>query len=72
VQVQRVHDLFSKEYGFDVKQHTITYDEEETPQLQVNHYVHNFVYEYRKSHTLLIIYYAGHGYYSEGSMKLLA
>jgi hypothetical protein len=52
--------VFKEEYNFKTE---IAYlEKDKRPQAQANLYLANFVYQYDAKNTLLIVYYAGHGW----------
>lgn len=58
-QVDRLSDVFSKRYRFGVTEKRL--NTQKSAQLQIHRHLANFVYDEDDEHTLLIIYYAGHG-----------
>jgi hypothetical protein len=59
-QVKDLGDLFESDYNFEVIRHVI--DSTSMPEAALNYYLASFVHEYNKEGTLLIVYYAGHGW----------
>jgi hypothetical protein len=53
-------EVFRDDYGFEVFQHVL--DSKDNPRRRLNKYLSNFIDEYDKDETLLILYYAGHGW----------
>ena len=52
--------MFSKAYGFDVTHRQV--DSNNNPEIWLINYLSTFVCDHDKDDTLLIIYYAGHGW----------
>jgi hypothetical protein len=59
-QVRDLQEVFKKCYGFTVVPHIL--DSSKNPQKDLNFYLSSFVHEYDAEGTLLILYYAGHGW----------
>jgi hypothetical protein len=60
--VQKLDDVFQKDYGFHVEQKVLTSDQ--SAQLQMQAHLSSFALDHGKNHALLIVYYAGHGWRS--------
>jgi hypothetical protein len=60
-QVNRLKHIFEKKYRFKASNVRLTCGDGPRPQVQLNKAVADFVSNEDKEHTLLIIYYAGHG-----------
>jgi hypothetical protein len=59
VQVDELAKVFQDEYKFTT---TKRYLERDPPQAEMNKHLADFVYENDAKNTLLIVYYAGHGW----------
>ncbi|KAF2657863.1 hypothetical protein K491DRAFT_714156 [Lophiostoma macrostomum CBS 122681] len=65
-EVDRLQDMFQSGYGFEVKQRQL---EERNAQHQLSHFLAEFMWKHDELDTLLIIYYAGHGFVQKGNMQ---
>jgi hypothetical protein len=61
-QVTRLQHIFEEKYRFKVSKVELACGHRSRPQNQLNKQVANFVEREDKEHTLLIVYYAGHGH----------
>lgn len=69
-QVNRLAKLFRDKYHFNVKEALL--NDKKKAQIQISKMLVDFVYEFDDKHTLLIVYYAGHGSSDQGTdLKLL-
>lgn len=68
-QVQKLSNLFRDDFRFDVE-HTLL-NNAKPPQHQLNAAISNFVLNHDHPNNLLLIYYAGHGLFSENEKKLI-
>jgi hypothetical protein len=59
-QVNKLESTLKDVFGFTVE--TKLLDHKQKPQLQMNKHISGFICDYDDDNTLLIIYYAGHGY----------
>lgn len=59
-QIKDLSGVFENKYGYKVIRHRI--NSRKNPKKWLNKYLSNFVCKYDKEDTLLIIYYAGHGW----------
>lgn len=60
-QVKQLGNVFEDLFNYKVSRVRLSTMIERLPQVQVNHYITNFVFYEDSPATLLIIYYAGHG-----------
>jgi hypothetical protein len=64
--VDRLKGIFQAEYGFEVTQKQL---EERNAQHQLSAFLADFMWKHDELDTLLIIYYAGHGFVQKGNMN---
>jgi hypothetical protein len=67
LQVNALAKVLRETYKFEVVERLLNH--KKRAQTQVNQHLANFVADHDDKHTLLIIYYAGHGW-SEGSGQM--
>lgn len=60
--------MFENTYGYEVERGLLNV--KRSPQTQVNRHLATFVDDHNTEHTLLIIYYAGHGWHDGKHLKL--
>ena len=70
LQVERLHRVFQDKYNFKV--YSTQINAQKKPQVQAHKYLAEFVYHEDGPRTLLIVYYAGHGFAGEkaGTLNL--
>jgi len=61
-QIRNLEDVFHREYNFQTQKLQIS---DKRPQSQLNMELANFVHNHGHDGNLLIIYYAGHGFYNK-------
>ena len=66
--VNELASVFENVYNFEVRKSQL--DTQKKPQHQMTAALANFVRDHDEKHTLLIIYYAGHGWSHDGHMML--
>ena len=68
--MDRLQKVFQDKYNFKVYRRQI--NDKKKPQVQAHKYLSDFVYEEDGERTLLIVYYAGHGFAGEkaGTLNL--
>ncbi|KAK6822851.1 homeobox domain-containing protein [Apiospora arundinis] len=69
--VAALESLFKNKFKFETKRKTLRGDPIKSTQNQLNMYLSTFVYENDNKDTLLIIYYAGHGFLDYEPVKLM-
>ena len=60
LQVNNLANVFSHDYNFEVQKEYL--EEDSRPQAQLNDHLASFVRKMEHERTLLIVYYAGHGF----------
>ena len=70
LQVADFSTVLEELFHYKVVPALLKHGSEHLPQVQINHYISNFVFEEDGPNTLLIIYYAGHGVPDSDTGKL--